>query len=73
MILAKITIKIASDGSDGIGVGGRINMKEWFFFNGINVLGNQCSINQRVKNAVSVFPHSANAPPVRLDRASMRA
>jgi hypothetical protein len=46
MILAKFTTEIASRCGDGIGFGRGENMKEWFFFDRINVFGNQCSVNQ---------------------------
>jgi hypothetical protein len=73
MVLAEFTTEITSDGSDGVGKGAGINMKKRFFFDWVDVFGNQRSVNQCIKNAFLIFPYATNAPPVRFNSAAMRA
>jgi hypothetical protein len=73
MVLAEITTEIASHSGYGIGTGCRINMKERFFFDGVNVFGNQRSVNKRVKDTVPIFSYTADTPSIRLNRTSVRA
>jgi hypothetical protein len=66
-------MKIATHGSNGKGRGAGEIMKKWFFLDGINMFGNDCSVNQGDKGTVLVLPDPAQSPMSRGNDASVGA
>jgi hypothetical protein len=58
-VLAKAASKVTTDGGDGIRKGSRKEVKKRFFFDRINVSGNEFTINQSFQGAGLVFTHVA--------------
>jgi hypothetical protein len=48
-------------------------MKQGLFFNGINVPGNEITVNKGFEGAAPVFTHSAYSPAAILDHTAMAA
>jgi hypothetical protein len=56
------TSEIAAHGCNRVGTASRLELKEWFFFYGVYMLGNYLSIDKGIERATFVFPDTANTP-----------
>jgi hypothetical protein len=72
-ILAKFAPKVAADGGDGIRERAREKMKQGFFFDRINMAGDNFAINQRMQHAGPVFANAAFPPAACFYDAAMAA
>ena len=48
-------------------------MKQWFFFNGINVPGNEFAVNQGLQDTARIFTNAANSTTTVFDHTTMAA
>jgi hypothetical protein len=75
-ILAKFAPQVAADGGDGIRKRAREKMKQGFFFDRINMAGDNFAINQlnqRLQHAGLVFSNAAFPPAAFFYDAAMAA
>jgi hypothetical protein len=72
-ILAKTAAEVAADGGNGIRKGPGKEMKQRFFFNGINVPGYELTVDQGLQNAGLVFAHTAYPAATVFDYTAMAA
>jgi hypothetical protein len=59
-ILAKPAAKITPHRGNGVGKAARQKMKERFFFDGINVPGDDLAVHQGFQHSGLIFPDTAN-------------
>jgi hypothetical protein len=72
-ILAKAAFKVAADSGNGIRRCPGKEMKQGFFFNRIDVLGDEITIDQGIQNTGVVFTHIANPSAAVFDDTTMAA
>jgi hypothetical protein len=72
-VLAKPAPQVAADGGDGIRKRAREKMKQGFFFDRINMTGDNFAINQGMQHAGPVFANAAFPPAAFLYNAAMAA
>jgi hypothetical protein len=72
-ILAETAAKIAAHRGNGIRQGVGQKMKQGFFFNGINVPGNEITVNKGYEDTAAVFTHRAYSAAAVLDHTAMTA
>ena len=61
-VLAELAVQVTAGGGDGIGAGAGEDVKERFFFNGIDMHGGGVAVGQGDIFAAPVFPDAAFAP-----------
>jgi hypothetical protein len=71
--LTEAAAKVATDGGDRIRKGSRQKMKQGFFFDGINVPGDELAIDQGIENTTLIFSYAANAPSAAFNHTTMTA
>ena len=61
-ILAVETSEIAAHGCNRVGTASGLELKEWFFFYRVYMLGNYLAIDKGIQRATFVFPDTTNTP-----------
>jgi hypothetical protein len=72
-VLAKLAAKVAANRRNGVRKGAGQKMKQGFFFDGINVPGNEFAVNQCLQDTARIFTNAANSPTTVFDHTAMTA